>query len=268
MTLSCPNPEALIEDAVDKVLTQYRESPNLLALLRALLNEPATLVETVCRIPEHFDLDTAKGEQLTIIGKWLGWPRCHCAGRRKTYFGFECEPMTAFALALDGAGAECLAVPSDSAGTAGLDCLGGFTGTPLCEIPLNPVGGFCDEAITFDCGGPEFEEFCFEDDELYRRFLKVRRYQLLNDFRRSTLTESLQELFGAKAFIARERPGVITASAGRPLTGEERATLHLFQQVTPVAPGVRIEIVGQVEDIPFFGFGAGWGGLCESIWLQ
>ena len=92
-----------------------------------------------------------------------------------------------------------------------------------------------------------------------------------NDFtslNETTLTESLQELFGAKAFIARERPGVIIASAGRPLTGDERATLHLFQQVTPVAPGVRIEIVGQVEDVPFFGFGAGWGGLCESLWLQ
>lgn len=89
----CPDPEVLVETAIDQVLTQYRESPNLLGLARGLLAAPADTAKMICEILDSFDIDFATGDQLTIIGKWLGWPRCHCAGRLRTVFGFECTPL-------------------------------------------------------------------------------------------------------------------------------------------------------------------------------
>lgn len=141
-----------------------------------------------------------------------------------------------------------------------------FTGQPLCDVDATPVGGLCDSF--WDCGAPEFEEYVFTDDELYRAFLKARAFQLKRDWRRETVEAAARGLFGADAFIVDERPGLVVISAGRPLTDEERSTIHLFRQVMPVAPGIQVSIVSQVEDVPFFGFGVGWGGLCESIWAQ
>lgn len=141
-----------------------------------------------------------------------------------------------------------------------------FAGSEICDSNTTPVGGFCESF--WDCGAPEFEEYCFTDDELYRAFLKARAYQLRRDFRRETLEASAKGLFGPDAFIVDERPGSIRLSAGRPLSESEKSILHLFRQVLPVAPGIQITIVSQVEDIPFFGFGVGWGGVCESIWAE
>lgn len=261
--MTCPTEGQLVEDAVNLVLTQYRESPKLLGMIRAALGEVEEAAITTCGIPDFFDIDSAVGDQLTIIGKWLGWPRCHCNGRLRTLFGFPCEPLHEFILAVDED--TFLAIDEDTAGE-GVG-LGDWAGVPLCDIPNAPVGGFCDITVTWECGGPEYEEWCIEDDDLYRKFLKARSLQLLRDFRRDNLLTALRIMFGDDAFVPKERPGVIIASAGRYLTDEERATLHLYREVLPVAPGVRLDIVGQVPDVPFFGFGDGWGGLCESVWL-
>ena len=142
----------------------------------------------------------------------------------------------------------------------------GWTGSSLCEGSDKPISGLCESY--WDCGVPEYEEYCFTDDELYRAFLKARAYQLRKDWRRETLTEAARGLFGPDAFIVDEAPGVIRVSAGRALAEDEKAMLHLFRQVLPVAPGIRVKIVSQVEDVPFFGFGVGWGGICEGVWAE
>ena len=146
----------------------------------------------------------------------------------------------------------------------GCTAISDWSGSQACDVSNVPVGGFC--GTLWDCGEAEFEEFCFTDDELYRAFLKSRRYQLRKDWRRETLVEAVRGLFGASAFIVDERPGVIRVSAGRPLSESEKATLHLFRQVLPVAPGVRVDIVGQVPGTAYFGFGTGWGGVCDGVW--
>lgn len=146
----------------------------------------------------------------------------------------------------------------------GCSVLYGWDGEDLCGSTNVPVGGFCD--TYWDCGAPEFEEFCFTDDELYRAFLKSRAFQLRRDYRREALTEAVRGLYGRRAFIVSEHPGVITISAGRPMTNVEKATIHLARQVLPVPPGIAVNIISQVKDVPIFGFGAGWGGMCESVW--
>ena len=105
----CPEPEVLVEDAIDQILTQYRESPNLIGLARGFLNEPASTAQIICQILDHFDIETATDDQLTIIGKWLGWPRCHCAGRLRPVFGFPCDPLD-------------VAIIVDSDGSIVVDC--------------------------------------------------------------------------------------------------------------------------------------------------
>ena len=219
----CIDPADRVESKIDKIATQYRESPKLLGLMRTYLQQVAEAADVACHMLDAFDIDTAVGDQLTILGKALGWPRCHCAGQRRPVFGFACD--------------------GDS-----------------CDIPVVPVAGFCE--AEWDCGGPEFVEFCFTDDELYRRFLKARAITLTADYRRPGLTEASQTLFGPDAVIYQERPGVVAIATGRLLTSVEISIAHLFRQVLPVAHGVRLELWH--SDGPLFGFGDGWGGFCTG----
>ncbi|NTA36841.1 glycine-rich domain-containing protein [Agrobacterium salinitolerans] len=76
--MECPDKSAFVEERIDKILTQYRESPRLLAIIRQDVEQIADAVIETCEIPSKFDILDATGDQLTIIGRQLGWPRCHC----------------------------------------------------------------------------------------------------------------------------------------------------------------------------------------------
>jgi len=222
--MTCREPEIRVEERIDKIATQYRESPKLLGLIRNYLRQTAEAADVACRLIEYFDIDTAVGDQLTILGKALGWPRCHCRGQRRPVFGFECEDE--------------------------------------CGPPTVPIRGFCE--ADWDCGdGPDYVEFCFTDDELYRGFLKARVVTLTGDYTRSGLTAAAREVFGANAVIYHERPGVVSVATGRLLTNTEIAIAHLYEQVLPIAPGIRLEIWH--GDRPPFGFGEGWGSFCDGV---
>ena len=222
--MACRDVPDLVEERIDRVLTQWRESPNLLGMARAYLAEMATVARQACEMLEHFDIDTAVGDQITILGKVLGWPRCHCKGQRRPVFGFA--------------------------------CIGD------CGPPPVPIGGFCE--AEWDCGnGPDYIEFCFADDELYRGFLKARIITLTGDYTRSGIAAGAREVFGEDACILREGPGKVALYAGRLLTGIEISIAHLYQQVLPVAPGIRLEIWH--GNGPAFGFGSGWGGFCDGV---
>lgn len=204
----------------DEILTQYRESPNLLGLLRIYLRKAAEQSRDACLMFDKFALDTAVGDQLTILGKALGWPRCHCAGQKRPVFGFECEDD--------------------------------------CEN-VEPIGGFCE--AEWDCG-PEYIEFCFTDDEMYRGFLKARSVTLFSGYSRANVTRAARAVFGPQAVIYEEKPGIIGIATGRLLSGIEISIAHLYEQVLPIPPGHRLEI-WHSNGVPF-GFGEGWGGFCDG----
>lgn len=212
-----------VEGRINRVLTQYRESPHLLAMLRAYIDQVRQAAVSADEMLDFFDIDTAVGDQLTILGKALGWPRTHCAGQRRPVFGFECEDD--------------------------------------CGIPLQPIGGFCE--AEWDCdGAPDYVEFTFTDDELYRRFLKARIVTLTGDFTRSGITAAARVAFGDLAVIYVDEPGTVGIATGRLLSNIEISIVHLYRQVMPVAPGIELEIWH--GDGPPFGFGAGWGGFCDG----
>lgn len=220
----CPLDDELVEPRVDRVLTQYRESPKLLHVIRTYLRHAETAYQHICDLPEKFDIDTAVGDQLTIIGKRLGWPRCHCVCTVQPVFGFECDGV----------------------------------------INEYPVSGFCDGDVTWtDCGVFGLGEVCIEDDELYRAFLKARRYQFTAQFDIDSLNAAVRTLFGDAAMVLDAGRGRVVIAPGRALTSAETALLQLYPRVLPVAPGVLVRFHFGVLDV--FGFGTGWGGFCEPV---
>lgn len=225
--MSCPDRADLVEAEVDRVATQYRESPRLLALMRAYLGMMADTGIAACAIPDAFDLDTAVGDQLTIIGKWLGWPRVICTGALRPVFGFAC------------AGA---------------------------RESIVPVEGFCGDGSWIDCDGPRFQDYEFTDDEVYRQHLVVRRDQRLGKVSFDTLSAAIRTMWGPGAFIAEFYDGEVVIATGRLLTNEEKRRLPATLAVLPVALGVRVTL--HIEPGPIFGFGPGWGGICEGNWLS
>jgi len=219
----CYDIEAAIDARLDNIATQYREAPQFLHLIRTYAREAGQITEALCSLPSFFDLDTAVGEQLTFIGRRMGWGRCHCVCNITPVFGFECE-----------------GVPSE-----------------------NLLGGFCDEAVTWeDCGPFGSSELCINDDEVYRSFLKVRRYQFLALYDLESLTQAVRTFWGDTAMVLDAGYGRVVIAPGRPLEAHENLLLQLYPRVLPIAPGLRVRF--HFGDIRVFGFGEGWGEFCED----
>lgn len=254
----CPSPGALVEAEIDRVLTQYRESPNLLGMIRAYLAQVEEAILATCSIPSHFDLDTAVGDQLTLLGKRLGFPRCHCVCTTEPVFGFSCD--------------------GDSAG--GYD-----------------IAGFCEGGTWLSCRETGTSTICIDDDDVYRRLLKARRFQARGLYDIASLQAAADEIWGLPggdevsivpfAFgslmlepledeVPDRHPSVHSLANGRVaiapnrvLAPEEIDMLPIAFRVLPIAPGIRPTVALVTDDTaPVFGFGEGWGGFCEaSAWL-
>lgn len=190
-----------INDKLSLVLTQYRESPNLLGMMAAYLKQVIEVQDAIAEIPSKFDLDTAVGDQLTIIGRWLGFPRGHNVPSAAPIHGFICEGQTS---------------------------------------PYN-LSGFCEGGTWLGCPGSSSFEVFIDDDELYRRFLYVRRYQLLghNDYRSFVIC--IKILFGAASSYT-QTGRVIDVSPGRTLTSYEQTFLRVFERVLPRAVSASVNV--------------------------
>jgi hypothetical protein len=218
--------EALTEVSMDKVLTQYRESPNLLALIRHDLGQISDLYENSYRLPSKFDVLDAVGDQLTLIGKRLGWPRCHCICVPVPTFGFQCD------------------VPD----------------------PNRPIVGLCQNGVWVGCQAYGDGDICLDDDETYRSYLLARRYQARQLWDIDSLQAAVEDIWGPTATVVNMGDARVAVQPGRPLTSLETIQLPVAFRVLPLAPGISPFISYASGKI--FGFGTGWGGLCENAnWL-
>lgn len=191
----------MVEERINRVLTQYRESPKLLHVLRTYLGAVADLHNQVCDLPSAFDIYSATGDQLTVLGKRMGWPRCHCVCDVQPVFGFECPGVT----------------------------------------PDQPLAGFCDPNSTWSgCGEFSNGEICISDDEVYRSFLFSRRRQFTGMFGTESLEAALRDLFGPTARLLDSGNGRVVVAPGRDLTSTELSLLQLYPRVLPVALGVSV----------------------------
>lgn len=221
--MTCIDTETLVEDGINRLLTQYRESPNLIFLLRNYLARAAEVHAAICDLPDYFDIDTAVGDQLTLIGKRIGFPRCHCVCAVTPVFGFACDGQT-------------------------FDF---------------PIEGFCGDGSWADCGTNGISEICISDDETYRKFLKVRRLQMLRRYSIDDLTTAIREFYGPQAMVLDAGNRRVVLAPFRELTELETSLLQIVPRVLPVAPGIRS--LFHFGIFPVFGFGDGWGGFCHEI---
>ena len=210
-----------VQERLDRVLTQYRESPRLLALIHAGARELEEARDAVAAMPAALNLDTAEGEWLSLVGKRMGFGRENCVCLRTPVFGFECDPPD----------------------------------------PLRPVTGFCDGLGTWlDCETPEASIYRLDDDEMYRRFLRVRARQIAGEFNEEGVLAAAREAFGDEAeVLVSDRRKVIVAP------GEDFDILHptaqLWTRVFPLPPATRLLFhVGSTRALA--GFGTGWAGFC------
>lgn len=221
---ACPAEGELVEAEVNKVATQYREATKFLGMLRAFLNQTEDVAIKLCPLPSFFDIDTAVGDQLTIVGKWLGVPRCHCICEAPKVFGFKCG--------------------------------GSYTG------PYE-IAGFCEHGSTWSgCPPLGNSEVCISDDEIFRGMLKARRYQNLGLFDIASLQEAIKQVWGDLATVVSSRVGRVIVSPGRDLSDFETKVIPVVFRILPIAPGIKGFIHYGTGRI--FGFGEGWGGFCEG----
>lgn len=220
---ACPVPGELVEEEINEVATEYREATKFLGLIRALLAQPEDAAIKLCAVPSFFDIDTAVGDQLTILGKQLGFQRCHCVCDAPKVFGFRCGPFTS----------------SDR------------------------ISGFCEPGSTWaGCPPLGAGDICITDDEVFRGFVKARRYQVLGLYDIASLQAAARHLWGNAASVISSRVGRVTLAPGRALSDFETMLVSVAFRVLPIAPGIKGMI--HYGTGPIFGFGEGWGGFCES----
>lgn len=220
--MSCPDPAVTVEARIDRVLTQYRESPNLLHLARTYLEQVEAVEQFACLMPEKFDLVNAVGDQLTLLGKRMGWPRCHCVCNIEPVFGFACAD----------------------------------------DVYFRPVVGFCDPNSSWDACSSGISDICLNDDDLYRKFLLVRRHQYTNQYDFASLEAAVRIFFGEDAGVLHSGQGRAVVTPGRALTQVETSLLQLYVRVLPVALGIKVTFHFGIRRV--FGFGEGWGGFMEE----
>lgn len=220
--MSCVDTEELVEAGINHVLTQYRESPKLLHMIRTYMRKVAEVHAAICDLPSHFDLQTAVGDQLTLIGKRMGFPRCHCVCDVQPVYGIVCE---------------------------------GFPST-------RPIIGPCEVGSWEGCGEDGISEICIEDDDIYRRLLISRSYQMQSRYSLEDLTGAIQAIYGPQAAVLDSGHGRVVLAPFRELTTIETAILQVIPRVLPIAPGIVSRWHFGTRLVA--GFGAGWGGPCEE----
>jgi hypothetical protein len=216
VTLDATNGEALVSRQLGRVTTPYREAEKFMAYLAAVLTQIQTAARAASEIPTFFDIDNAVGEQLTFLGKRLGFPRCHCVCDAQPVFGFACD---------DGS-------------------------TP----PGPPIVDFCsDEGVWRGCGG--VSDLCLGEDEIYRAHLVARRYQMLGLFDIESLGTSLRAIWGSTAWVPEAKGGTVVIAPGRNLTAGEQTRLMVTLRALPIAPSIDIAIHYGARPIFGFGTG-------------
>lgn len=211
----CPAEGALVEVEINKIATQYREAQRLIGYMRAVLGEIEIAGREVCAVPDFFALETAVGEQLTFIGKRMGFPRCHCICVPTPVLGFACE---------------------------GVD-------------PDIEIAGACEEATWLSCHDGGAGDLCIYDDDAYRAHLLARRYQMLGLFDWPSLRAAIQSVWGETAWIVDTRPGRCVISPGRPLSTAERRRIPVTLRVLPFAPGIEALVWLGSRNVAGFGTG-------------
>lgn len=205
--------------AISRLATQFRESANLIAYIKALLNEANTLEDVHCSLIERRTIDTATGVNLDIIGAIVGQSREQIDAEIFHYFGFSPHPQ------------------ANSFGSSSDPSVGGRwrkSGESITGIRL----------LT---------------DEEYRVFIRARITRNYTSVTAQEVIDALQFIFeDLPVLLVQSGIAAYQLSFGRELTLNEIAILK-DTDIIPRPAGVQVSYVAIYNPVNFFAFGSSNG---------
>lgn len=108
--------------AESRLVTQFKESVNLIAYIRELLSEANEVEDVNQQLLEERWVDTAIGAQLDVLGVIVGQPRGYTIAPTKDFFGFDTSIGSGtFGTDGNGVGAEFLSLTDTEYGEGEFD---------------------------------------------------------------------------------------------------------------------------------------------------
>lgn len=71
------------------ITSEHADKPNFTAMVDATVQPFADLIALLGQVPQLYDLDTAVGQQLDVVGQWVGASRTLEAPLSGVYFAFD-----------------------------------------------------------------------------------------------------------------------------------------------------------------------------------
>lgn len=172
-------------DYTELITSEHKDRPKFSAMVDAVSGAWASLYDETLSIPAAFDLDTAVGAQLDVIGEWVGQTRIIPNVLVVLFFGFQDNPA---------------ALPYGEEGN------------------LSVGGRFLEE------GEPESGTTVLADPE-YRTILRAKIVRNNSFGSTADIVRSLAFIFDAPAVISDPGIMAIGVAIGRPLTLVEQAII-------------------------------------------
>lgn len=183
------------ELAKSRLATEYSESANLIAYIKALLVEADTLEGVIQDVIDKRWIDTATGVNLDIIGAIVGQPRNLIDAAVLFYFGFAVNP-----------GSQSLGKISDPS-----------------------IGGRFRSILESTVGDRELT------DEEYRLFIRARIIKNSITPTNPAMSSFLRFMFSAEQVLIIDGPMFYTVEIGKRLTANEKVFLLNTDLVPKVA---------------------------------
>lgn len=206
----------IVEYYVNLLIIQYNDKPKARATISALV-ESALASGLAFDVREGFDLETAVGAQLDILGKYIGVDRFYNSSDIEgLFYGFT--------------------------NVAG-DLVDGVTGFAITANWLTQAGEYLTEADLIGNG-------ITLNDENYRQLLKLKILINNSNFSNKEINENLFKFFGTDLYMVDTYHMALDYFANPALSVLVQAVLA--KDLLPAPMGVRVNNV--IEDILYFGY--------------
>jgi hypothetical protein len=190
-------------DYTTLITSEHNTKPKFMALLDAVVNGIGATADVLLGMPAAFDLDTAVGNQLDIVGQWIGQSRSVSGVLTVGFFGFADD----------------------------------IVASPFGELTNPAIGGRFYEL------GASFSTTSVLQDPEYRLVLRARIVRNQSDGTTADLQSALNFLFGTQAVITDTGNLSVTITIpGVDVTLTQRSLLTTFD-LLPRPAGVAYNLV-------------------------
>jgi hypothetical protein len=236
--------QELVQYYINLLIIQYQNQPKARATIEAVISM-LMLYDMMISVRDGYDLDTAVGRQLDILGKYLGEDRIITGTSfTRDYYGF-----------------------SDYGDTA-----------PFDNEPMLDYGDEIPDVQWFDYRDSTQSLFALNDDE-YRQILRFKLVQNYSDGSNQDVDNFLQEYFGESVLFFDNQNMVLTYVFDE--TAERLVTIAQSEGLLPRPAGVGLSVAftpdieniytytDYGQDAPAYGIGfLDYGDAAIGSWLD